>query len=133
MTKLHNSGDHSTLPSNLQSYIDLQRPGNTDISTLATSRRLSGHTKIRCPLHMASMNGHVESARLLLHLGADANARDRQGRTAVHFAVMFGHQEVLELLLCHGSDPTATDEAGNTPLSLAAMNGLNQAIMLLIE
>ena len=130
---MRDSYSHPTLPSNLHSYVDLQRLENTDLSTLVTSRRLLGHAKVRCPLQMASMNGHVESTRLLLHLGVDVDARDRQGRTAVHFAVMFSHHEVFELLLCYGSDPTATDIAGNTPLSLAAMNGLNQAIMLLIE
>jgi ankyrin repeat protein len=37
-------------------------------------------------LHLASHEGHEQVIRLLIEKGADVNARDADGMTAVHFA-----------------------------------------------
>jgi len=50
------------------------------------------------PLHAAAMNGHIESAKILLAAGADRAALDPQGRTPAEVAASRGHPEVAALL-----------------------------------
>jgi ankyrin repeat protein len=50
------------------------------------------------PLHEASRFGHREIVTLLLSMGADRNATDRNGNTPREVAVAAGNQEVAELL-----------------------------------
>jgi ankyrin repeat protein len=45
-----------------------------------------------------------EKVQLLLEYGAEVNAVDPRGRTALHHAVRAGHQRVGQLLLRHGAD-----------------------------
>ena len=40
--------------------------------------------KQRTPLHFACNGGHLEVARLLIDRGADINAKDMNGNTALH-------------------------------------------------
>ncbi len=56
--------------------------------------------------------GHVAIAHAFLAKGADANARDKHGGTALHWAVGGGRPEIVELLLEQGADPTARDAEG---------------------
>lgn len=58
----------------------------------------------------------------LCDAGADVDARDEFGFTALHLAALLWNGAV-SLLLCRGADVNARDEAGNTPLHLAALRG----------
>jgi ankyrin repeat protein len=48
--------------------------------------------------------GAMDVARLLLERGADVNARDDDGDTALYWASRNGHEELVALLLSHGAD-----------------------------
>jgi ankyrin repeat protein len=57
---------------------------------------------------------------LLLDKGANVNAADGDGRTALHSAASYGNNEVIELLLAHGASINATNKLGQTPLQAAS-------------
>ena len=65
--------------------------------------------------------GHTKTvARLLEHVGANVNAKDKKGWTALIHAVSFGRAEIAELLLKHGANIEAQDKYGWTALIHAA-------------
>lgn len=72
-------------------------------------------------LHLATRLGEAETIALLVAHGADANATDEQGRTALHQAASGdGTAGAAQALLASGADVNAQDERGRTPLHLAA-------------
>eukprot|EP00656_Telonema_subtile_P002567 TRINITY_DN11150_c0_g1_i1.p1 TRINITY_DN11150_c0_g1~~TRINITY_DN11150_c0_g1_i1.p1 ORF type:complete len:688 (+),score=219.57 TRINITY_DN11150_c0_g1_i1:194-2257(+) len=78
------------------------------------------------PLHWAVRSGDraIDTTKVLLALGADVNARDAHGYTALHHAA--GSQQcnfVCQLLLTCGSDLSAVDCERRSPLHLAAAAG----------
>ena len=74
------------------------------------------------PLHVALNNNLPALFIWLLARGADPNARDLRGATALHVAVIFDmrDQAATEALLNHGADVNAKANNGDTPLHVAA-------------
>jgi ankyrin repeat protein len=71
------------------------------------------------PLHMASLWGCEEVARVLLQSDADVTAQGDRGETPLHMASSEGHLQLVHALLEHGGSTTARDKFGLTPLHLA--------------
>ena len=73
---------------------------------------------------------------LLLAHGAEPNATNVFGSTALHEACSFGHVNIVRLLLEHGADPnirdinkrSAFDEASNNPEILALLEPLRRDV-----
>jgi RNA polymerase sigma factor (sigma-70 family) len=63
---------------------------------------------------LAIASGRVETVRLHLKRGADANARDNTGSPALLIAASRGRQDICKILLEHGADPAASDASGRT-------------------
>jgi cytohesin len=72
---------------------------------------------------------HEDLARTLLEAGADPNAADRQGRTALMEAFS---PEVIRLLLDYGADPKALDHDGKSVLH-QAHPGRDETLRMLVE
>jgi uncharacterized protein len=61
----------------------------------------------------------LAAAQILLGAGADVNARDTRGRTALHAAAAQGYTDVAKLLVEHGADLKAADNDGVLPAEAA--------------
>lgn len=72
------------------------------------------------PLH-AAMAGPlpVEGLRLLIDAGADVNARQHGGYTALQSAAQHGRMDLIDLLLDAGADPGAAADDGRRPVDMA--------------
>ena len=78
----------------------------------------------------------VETLSLLLSHGADVNAVDPQGKTALihlledeqHDA---GYAEIISLLLAYNAETEIVDADGNTALSFSVLRGLSDVVSLL--
>ena len=72
-------------------------------------------------LLLAARRGEASRVSALLAVGADPDARDRSGATALHWAAagLFGRVEVVEVLLQAGAAVDAPDWAGVTALMRA--------------
>jgi ankyrin repeat protein len=114
------------------------------------------------PLMFASLNGHVEivsmlidhgaginhpnshgqtplmavkgpaCARILLDAGADPDARDVEGNTALMYAVDRDETEVARLLLAAGADVNAVPKNGYTPL-MRAITGKHDDLVEMLK
>ena len=72
------------------------------------------------PLHAAlALSRNPETITLLLNAGADPNARQTGGFTAIFSAAAANRRDLAELLIAHGADPKATNDFSQTPASFA--------------
>lgn len=82
------------------------------------------------PLHLASAGLRVDSARLLLENGADVNAQNRRGATALHYACdprpksggiwnPEAQGELIDLLIKRGAKVDHADKGGASALHRA--------------
>lgn len=70
-------------------------------------------------LLQAAASGQLPAVQAALSQGANVNARDPSGRTALHRAVLGKHLQVVRALLAAGADRNITDASGATALQLA--------------
>lgn len=87
------------------------------------------------PIHSAAAHGHVdkaiELARLVLEAGADPNAVQQGGYTALHEAARKGNLALIALLRKHGADLRMANEEGQRAVDLARANAHPAAARML--
>ena len=64
--------------------------------SLAHPRTSPPFSPMAQPLHAAALNGKADCLRLLLQFGANPNALDHTGYSALHWAAYTGQPEVRE-------------------------------------
>lgn len=85
-------------------------------------------------LMVAGLFGLKAIAQLLLDKGANLEAKDNYGMTALSWAARADQAAVVELLLDKGADPDAKDSRdGNTPLIFAIRAGYTDVARLLLD
>ncbi len=85
------------------------------------------------PLIKAVSKGDTTTVRALLAKGADVQARDAAGRTALMYAAENGDPTTVQALLTNGADVNARDWQGWTALLYAAENGDITTVQTLLE
>jgi len=84
-------------------------------------------------LHLASKNGHVNTAACLIRAGLSVNCQNKVGKTPLHFAVSNCHLKMAEILLNNGADINAKDMLQMTPLHWACEKQNLDLIKLLVN
>ncbi|EKX45144.1 hypothetical protein GUITHDRAFT_152745 [Guillardia theta CCMP2712] len=79
------------------------------------------------------MNGHTETVRKLVSLGANVNERQKDGWTALHFAARNGWEETVEALVKLGIDPNVKNDVDMTALHYAAWDSTIETCQKLID
>lgn len=79
----------------------------------------------------ACYKGDLEITKLLLKHGADVNAKNSQGTTALIYATQANNIVLVKLLLESGANKTLAEKSGKTALSYAKQNSFTELIKLL--
>ena len=69
--------------------------------------------------------GHESCVRALLDAGADKDAKDNDGRTALMLLLMSGHESCVRALLDAGADKDAKDNDGRQLLCMLLRMGMS--------
>jgi ankyrin repeat protein len=86
------------------------------------------------PIADAAMKGNREAVRTLIQQGADVNAAQGDGMSALHWAADKGDAELTALLVYAGANPGAVTRIGQyTPLHLASRAGSAAAVQALLK
>ena len=119
--------DHGVKLAAPENFVALCDAGNVDIVRRALSVGADPNAPdsrlLIPPLHAAVRSGAFDIVELLLENGANANASDGYGETALHEART---PEVARLLLDNGADVNAHNEYGVSPLDRAVTPELEQ-------
>ncbi len=95
---------------------------------------LMGAGGAEAPVAEAAQRGDLEAVRSLLKDGADPNAAQADGMTALHWAAMKDQVEIAQVLLYAGATvKTTTRLGGYTPVHLAARGGNEAVLGVLLE
>ncbi|MGQ0674777.1 MAG: ankyrin repeat domain-containing protein [Rhodospirillales bacterium] len=87
----------------------------------------------RTSLHLASVNGWIGIADLLIASGAELEARDAGGGSALYRAAEADVPGLVALLLARGANPDALNPGdGNTAVMMASNRGAIEAVRMLI-
>jgi len=88
------------------------------------------------PLHRAVIDGYDSLQDWLLDHGANPNAPNTRGETALHLAVLYDRtkdRRTIRALIRRGADPNAAREDGSSPLHVAAGYGTEASLRALLE
>lgn len=85
------------------------------------------------PLMMAAHNGDAEEVKGYIKNGANLDAQDLYGWTALRYAVRADKVKAAKALIEGGADMNIASKSGRTPLMSAASNGIADMVKLLLD
>ena len=86
-------------------------------------RRLSPFEQGQTPLHFAMSRSRYDVLDLLIDLGADLEAEDKNGQTALAVAMLRGDREAMSRLHAAGAQPPQTIASSSFKTTMAKMAG----------
>lgn len=96
--------------------------------------------KSASPLSVASYNGNLHKARMLVEQGKNVDHYDGWGLTPLMWACHYRNYDVVDLLLQNGANPNLKSRLsygsmaiGSTPLMFAAYQGHSMIVKLLLK
>lgn len=95
--------------------------------------RVAAAAPPEAPLADAAKRADWTAVRALLQAGADVDARQGDGSTALHWASYRDNDGIAALLIRAGTDVDATNDLGVTPLWAACENGSSAMVKILLE
>ncbi len=138
----------TTLRALIAGGAELDRPSGTEGSTPLQMARTRGYERLEKVLERATSAGDVarpdtallraaaegdaDAAALALRAGADLEARDGQGRTALLLAVTGDHLATARLLVALGASPDALDDRHDTPWLVTGVTGSVEMLEVLL-
>ncbi|KAE8136425.1 heterokaryon incompatibility protein-domain-containing protein [Aspergillus pseudotamarii] len=116
------NGNEHEIGRNLWEFLNQQQQTNANLRKEAARLLATGlDTNGRTPLMRAVIDRRVDLAEALLALGAETEAQDKHGKTALHYALPCSilDVELAGILVYHGADIYARTQEGKTPLDNA--------------
>lgn len=110
-TKLAHSTSNSNNSKNKKSKIKIE------LGDYLSIRDVHGNT----PLHLATMMGHIEIAKLLLENGAVAKCRNKNMWTPLNEAISYGDREMIKTVLKKFENEVESIVKGSKPNILSAL------------
>lgn len=127
--ELNIGDDAGTTP--LHHFMRMPWPGVTDVLPRINDAQIDRRDgEGKTPYLLACENGLTAAAPALAARGADTEARDSRGYTALHLAACYGHRDTMRMLPDAGADVNAAADDGFTPLLCA---GDAESMRLLTE
>jgi uncharacterized protein len=84
---------------------------------------VAGFAAGRSDVADAAMRGDKTAVAALIKQGADVNAPQSDGATALHWAAYRGDKGLADVLIASGAKAGVANREGSTPLNLACING----------
>ena len=94
--------------------------------------------QLNTPLHVASHGGYITIVNLLCEFGADVNAKNREGHTALEMSCRKGFFAISKVLINRyksmqrGADDDASEKDDDDPLHVACHEGAYEVVRLLL-
>ena len=114
----------------------LQRPRGCvgSLAAVGLALLLAAHAPSESPVADAAMRGETNLVRSLLSEGADVNAAQGDGMTALHWAAERANAEMAGILIYSGANLHAVTRIGQyTPLHLAARSASDGIVGMLLD
>ncbi|KAJ5154427.1 uncharacterized protein N7500_009866 [Penicillium coprophilum] len=110
----------------------MKSPGERTLLKKVAEDKRQGST-MTSGLRVAAQEAQIGRLRIMLERGADVNAKDPAGYTALELAAFQGSKQVIQLLLEYGANVNLRGSLNGPPLYHAIEQGSEAVVPLLIE
>ncbi|KAK7358706.1 hypothetical protein VNO77_00644 [Canavalia gladiata] len=104
-------------------FFNMASSSNLNVSSKSENQLIEDIQDSFSVLHLACLTSDIGMMELLLQQGADINACDSRGRTALHYCIIRGKTAAAKVLIMRGANTDVADKEGKTPFKLASQSG----------